>query len=69
MLSSLRRWADFGERHLATSFVELDLQHPVHPVASFRGYEARGVCVLKSASGAHVLDAEGCELSDDFTGL
>ncbi len=54
---------------LTNSLVELDRQHLVHPVSSFRGHEARGVRVLHSAKGATVTDAEGRELIDGFAGL
>lgn len=54
---------------LTNSLPELDRQHLVHPVSSFRGHEARGVRVLKSAKGACVTDSEGRELIDGFAGL
>lgn len=54
---------------LTNSLAELDRQHLVHPVSSFRGHEARGVRVLRSASGATVTDAEGRQLIDGFAGL
>ncbi|WP_417721776.1 aspartate aminotransferase family protein [Salipiger sp.] len=54
---------------LTNSLVELDRQHLVHPVSSFRGHEARGVRVLRSAKGATVTDNEGRELIDGFAGL
>ncbi|MGQ3485871.1 aspartate aminotransferase family protein [Roseovarius pacificus] len=54
---------------LANSLVELDRQHLVHPVSSFRGHEERGVRVLRSAKGATVTDSEGRELLDGFAGL
>ena len=54
---------------LTNSLVELDRQHLVHPVSSFRGHEARGVRVLRSAKGATVTDSEGRELLDGFSGL
>lgn len=54
---------------LSNSLVELDRAHLVHPVSSWRGHEARGVRVLKSAKGARVTDAEGRELIDGFAGL
>lgn len=54
---------------LTNSLVELDRQHLVHPVSSFRGHEARGVRVLRSAKGATVTDTEGRELLDGFAGL
>jgi adenosylmethionine-8-amino-7-oxononanoate aminotransferase len=54
---------------LTNSLAELDRQHLLHPVSSFRGHEARGVRVLRSASGATVTDAEGRQLIDGFAGL
>lgn len=54
---------------MLNSLVELDRQHLVHPVSSFRGHEARGVRVLRSAKGATVTDAEGRQLIDGFAGL
>lgn len=54
---------------LTNSLVELDRQHLVHPVSSFRGHESRGVRVLRSAKGATVTDMEGRELIDGFAGL
>ncbi|WP_296741177.1 aspartate aminotransferase family protein [Mesorhizobium sp.] len=53
----------------ANSLVELDRAHLVHPVSSWRGHEARGVRVLRSAKGASVTDAEGRTLIDGFAGL
>ena len=54
---------------LTNSAVELDRAHLVHPVASWRGHEAAGVRLLRSAQGATVTDAEGRELLDGFAGL
>jgi len=54
---------------MLNSLVELDRAHLIHPVSSFRGHEARGVRVLKSAKGAVVTDAEGRQLIDGFAGL
>ncbi|MEI2385507.1 aspartate aminotransferase family protein [Breoghania sp. JC706] len=54
---------------LSNSLVELDRSHLIHPVSSFRGHEARGVRVLRSAKGAQVTDAEGHTLIDGFAGL
>ncbi|SFD55691.1 aminotransferase class III-fold pyridoxal phosphate-dependent enzyme [Roseivivax sediminis] len=54
---------------LSNSLVDLDRRHLVHPVSSYRGHEARGVRVLRSAHGARVVDAEGRELIDGFAGL
>ncbi|SRR6266480_4016243 len=54
---------------LSNSLVELDRAHLIHPVASYRGHEAAGVRVLKSAKGATVTDASGHQLVDGFAGL
>ncbi|MBD8890966.1 aspartate aminotransferase family protein [Roseibium litorale] len=54
---------------LANSLIELDRAHLIHPVASWRGHEASGVRVLKSAKGATVTDASGKTLLDGFAGL
>lgn len=54
---------------LANSLIELDRAHLIHPVSSYRGHEALGVRVLKSAKGATVTDASGRQLVDGFAGL
>lgn len=54
---------------LANSLIELDRAHLIHPVSSYRGHEALGVRVLKSAKGATVTDASGRQLIDGFAGL
>ncbi|TPI81997.1 aspartate aminotransferase family protein [Mesorhizobium sp. B2-8-9] len=54
---------------LANSLLELDRAHLIHPVTSYRGHEALGVRVLKSAKGATVTDASGRQLLDGFAGL
>ncbi|WP_192247192.1 aspartate aminotransferase family protein [Mesorhizobium silamurunense] len=54
---------------LANSLIELDRAHLIHPVSSYRGHEALGVRVLKSAKGATVTDASGRQLLDGFAGL
>ncbi|MGX0977685.1 putrescine aminotransferase [Roseovarius sp. MBR-51] len=54
---------------LTNSIAELDRQHLIHPVSSFRGHEARGVRLLKSGKGAIVTDGEGRDLIDGFAGL
>ncbi|WP_095200367.1 aspartate aminotransferase family protein [Mesorhizobium carmichaelinearum] len=54
---------------LANSLIELDRAHLIHPVASYRGHEALGVRVLKSAKGATVTEASGRQLVDGFAGL
>lgn len=54
---------------LANSLIELDRAHLIHPVSSYRGHEALGVRVLKSAKGATVTEASGRQLVDGFAGL
>ncbi|WP_454644670.1 aminotransferase class III-fold pyridoxal phosphate-dependent enzyme [Bradyrhizobium liaoningense] len=54
---------------LSNSLVELDRAHLIHPLASYRGHEAAGVKVLRSAKGATVTDASGHQLVDGFAGL
>ena len=54
---------------IANSLVELDRQHVIHPVISYRKHEQRGATVLRSASGVHITDAEGKRYLDGFSGL
>jgi adenosylmethionine-8-amino-7-oxononanoate aminotransferase len=54
---------------LSNSLVELDRNHLIHPVASYRGHEARGVTVLANGDGAYLTDASGHRLVDGFAGL
>ncbi|SFV03901.1 Adenosylmethionine-8-amino-7-oxononanoate aminotransferase [Methylobacterium sp. 174MFSha1.1] len=51
------------------SLIELDRDHLIHPVISWKGHEARGATVLQSAQGAYLTDAEGHTLLDGFSGL
>ncbi len=51
------------------SLIELDRDHLIHPVISWKGHEARGATVLQSAKGAYLTDAEGHTLLDGFSGL
>ncbi|AWB19867.1 aspartate aminotransferase family protein [Methylobacterium currus] len=53
----------------ANSLIELDRDHLIHPVISWKGHEARGATVLQSADGAYLTDAEGHTLLDGFSGL
>jgi adenosylmethionine-8-amino-7-oxononanoate aminotransferase len=53
----------------SSSLVDLDRQHLVHPVVSFREHERRGVTILQSGLGAYLRDADGRELLDAFSGL
>lgn len=54
---------------LSNSLIELDRNHVIHPVASWRGHEAAGARVIASAKGATMTDAQGRELLDAFAGL
>src|SRR3954447_22646521 len=54
---------------LSNSLMELDRAHLIHPVSSYRGHEALGVRVLKSAKGASLTDVTGHSLLDGFAGL
>ncbi|MCP9233040.1 aspartate aminotransferase family protein [Mesorhizobium sp. LMG 17147] len=54
---------------LASSLIELDRAHLVHPFSCYRSHEETGVRVLKSAKGATVTDASGKTLLDGFAGL
>ncbi|MBN8831756.1 MAG: aminotransferase class III-fold pyridoxal phosphate-dependent enzyme [Sphingomonadales bacterium] len=51
------------------SLIETDRAHWIHPVASWRDHEARGVTVLRSGKGVYLTDSEGHELLDGFAGL
>jgi putrescine aminotransferase len=51
------------------SLIETDRAHWIHPVASWRDHEARGVTVLRSGKGVFLTDIEGHELLDGFAGL
>lgn len=54
---------------LSNSLIELDRQHLVHPVISWREHESRGATVLQSAQGCWLRDASGNEILDGFAGL
>lgn len=54
---------------LSNSLIELDREHWIHPVASYRGHEKAGVRVLRSAKGATITDSSGKQLIDGFAGL
>ena len=48
---------------------DLDREHLIHPVVSFREHERRGPIILESGRGAYLRDSEGNELLDAFSGL
>ncbi|WP_049623489.1 aspartate aminotransferase family protein [Frateuria defendens] len=52
-----------------SSLRALDRDHLIHPVASWRGHEARGATVLESGQGCWLTDADGHTLLDAFAGL
>jgi adenosylmethionine-8-amino-7-oxononanoate aminotransferase len=51
------------------SLVEMDRDHLIHPVTSFRGHEARGVTILQSGQGMWLTDIDGNRILDAFAGL
>jgi adenosylmethionine-8-amino-7-oxononanoate aminotransferase len=51
------------------SILEIDRDHLIHPVTSFRAHEARGATLLRSAKGMWVTDIDGNEVLDAFAGL
>ena len=51
------------------SLVDIDRDHLIHPVTSFRGHEAHGALLLDSGKGMWLKDMEGRELLDAFAGL
>lgn len=51
------------------SLLEMDRDHLIHPVTSFRGHEARGATILKSGKGMWVTDMDGNVVLDAFAGL
>ncbi len=54
---------------LSNNLIELDRNHLIHPVASWRGHEAAGARVIASAKGATMIDGQGRKLLDGFSGL
>ena len=51
------------------TLVDMDRDHLIHPLTSFRGHEARGVTLLQSGKGMWLTDADGNQLLDAFAGL
>ncbi|QCP51342.1 aspartate aminotransferase family protein [Trinickia violacea] len=52
-----------------SALIESDRKYLIHPVASLRAHEARGVTILESGRGAWLTDIDGHELLDAFSGL
>src|SRR5579872_4908149 len=51
------------------TLVDMDREHLIHPVTSFRGHEARGATLLQSGKGMWLTDFDGNQLLDAFAGL
>jgi adenosylmethionine-8-amino-7-oxononanoate aminotransferase len=51
------------------SILDIDRDHLIHPITSFRAHEARGATLLRSAKGMWVTDIDGNEVLDAFAGL
>lgn len=51
------------------TLVDIDRDHLIHPVTSFRGHETRGATILQSGKGMWLTDIDGRELLDAFAGL
>ncbi len=51
------------------SLVEIDRDHLIHSVTSFRGHEKHGARVLKSGDGMWLTDIDGKRVLDAFAGL
>ena len=53
----------------SSSLLDLDRQHLMHPLVSFREHERRGATILDSGHGVYLRDIDGHELLDAFSGL
>ncbi len=51
------------------SLLDIDRDHLIHPVTSFRAHEARGATLLESGKGMWLTDMDGNRLLDAFAGL
>jgi adenosylmethionine-8-amino-7-oxononanoate aminotransferase len=51
------------------SLADIDRDHLIHPVTSFRGHERVGPIVLESGHGMWLTDSDGNRLLDAFAGL
>jgi adenosylmethionine-8-amino-7-oxononanoate aminotransferase len=51
------------------SLLEMDRDHLIHPVTSFRAHEARGATILQSGKGMWLNDINGNKVLDAFAGL
>ncbi|MEO0031097.1 MAG: hypothetical protein RIS94_855 [Pseudomonadota bacterium] len=51
------------------SLIEIDRDHLIHPVMSFRGHEKAGARILESGDGMWLTDIDGRRMIDAFAGL
>jgi len=51
------------------TLLDIDRDHLIHPVTSFRAHEARGATLLQSGKGMWLTDMDGREVLDAFAGL
>lgn len=51
------------------SLLEMDRDHLIHPVTSFRAHERRGATILQSGDGMWLTDIDGNRVLDAFAGL
>lgn len=51
------------------TLLDIDRDHLIHPVTSFRAHEARGATLLESGKGMWLTDIDGREVLDAFAGL
>ncbi len=51
------------------SLVEIDRDHLIHPVSSFRGHERHGARILTAGDGMWLTDNDGRRILDAFAGL
>ncbi|AOR76431.1 aspartate aminotransferase family protein [Novosphingobium resinovorum] len=51
------------------SLLEMDRDHLIHPVTSFRAHESRGATILQSGDGMWLTDIDGNRVLDAFAGL
>jgi len=51
------------------SLLEIDRDHLIHPVSSFRGHERHGARILTAGDGMWLTDSDGRRILDAFAGL
>ena len=51
------------------NLLDIDRDHLIHSVTSFRAHEARGATMLQSGKGMWLTDMDGREVLDAFAGL